>query len=321
MVNVLAFNILLRFKISVKPLFSVAAVLALAVPLRADPQTPEAANPPPAWFTDKVADTPHFYQLDPRWQLSVAGEKYCAPAAASDALVYLANHGFDRLLPDPTDQDLAQIDIIRKLASDNYMGTDVAGDLGTTPSGALIGLQRFVQDSGYKCQVLQYAGWPRLRQSQHDMRVGFVPDLDWIKSGIAASKGMVLLEIGYYVHGDGQGQWKRLAGHFVAAVGYGTDGGRVDPHLFLVDNPAVGKKVVVGRSANGWITRELTLADQAITLTPSGPIQVIPTDGARVFKPHDLKQSYRVTGPGVPFSTKKYDAEFLDGAIVMILGN
>jgi hypothetical protein len=316
---VFAIGFHLRCRIPAKLLLIAAAALAPTSTLRADPEAPAA--PPPAWFTDKVADTPHFYQLDPRWQLSVAGERYCAPAAASDALLYLANHGFQRLLPDPTDQDLAQIDIIRKLASDNYMGTDLGGDMGTTPSGALIGLQRFVDESGYKCQVLQYAGWPRVRPDQRALRIGSTPDLDWIKSGIAAPKGIALLEIGYYVHGDAADEWKRMGGHFVAAVGYGTDGAQFDPHLFLVDNPAVGKKIVVGRSGGRWLTRDLTLADQAITLTPNGPMRLIPVDGTTTGKPHNLKQTYRITGPGVPFSTRKYDAEFLDGAIVMILGD
>jgi hypothetical protein len=64
----------------------------------------------------------------------------------------------------------------------------------------------------------------------------------------------------------------------------------------------------------------LTLAQQAIALTPSGPIGVIPVDNGKAGPRRDLPDSYRVTGPGVPYSPWKYDAAFLDGAIVMVIG-
>jgi hypothetical protein len=296
------------------------ALLALAVittTLRADPTTQPLPDPllypPPPCFTDKVASTPHFFQRDPRWNLTVAGEYFCVPTAVSNSMVYFATHGYDRLLPEQDDPELAQIEIIRKLASEKYMNTNP--DTGTGPSGALTGIRRYVEEHGYNCRLLQYAGWRPLKHSLRYEAVGTQPNLDWIKSAVANPNGAAWLQIGYFNHADSPNQWKLMGGHCMAVIGYGTDGTRNDPNLFLVDNSGIGKKVVLGRGPDGWLTRDLTPADQAISLTSTGPITVISMQGTR----YQLPDLYRVTGPGI--ETKKYDAMFLDGAIVMVIGN
>ena len=73
--------------------------------------------------------------------------------------------------------------------------------------------------------------------------VGSHPDLDWIKTFVADPNGTAWLEIGFYVHGDTPGFWKRVQGHCVVAMGYGTDGTSVNPNILLVDNPAVRRCV------------------------------------------------------------------------------
>jgi hypothetical protein len=300
-------------------------VLALAALLQADPAAnappamPPDSGPFPAVYTDKVATTPHFYQRDPRWGLTIAGENYCVPTSISDSMVYFANNGFDRLLPaDNPDHYLAQAELINKLASRAYMATN--SDTGTSPGGALHGIRRYVEENGYICQRLEYAGWRVLPRQMSKFAVARHPDLDWIKNCVADPKGTAWLEIGYYVHGDTPGTWKRLQGHSVVVVGYGTDGTSLGGQILLVDNPAVGS-LLPGTPADlaaGRKWRAITLADQAITLTPAGALKLLLKN---MTVPRDVDGLFQIAGLGVPFSHKKYDAAFLDGAIVLTVGD
>jgi len=281
----------------------------------ADPTTQPA--PIPDTYIAKVALTPHFYQRNPRWDLRTAGENYCVPTATSNALIYFAENGFPNLLPDPDDKELAQIELIRTLASDQFMATNP--NTGTSPSLFLFGLRKYVEKRGYKCARLEYAGWRRLRADQRSTQVANEPDFNWLKAAIANPNGAAILEIGHYVHGKTPNEWKRISGHAMLAIGYGTDGNQTNPNLFLVDNSAVEARVGIGPRVLSTIrqSRPLTLAEQSILFTRSGPMSVLPTPTA---KPRDLPESYQVTGPGMPsLQTHTYDAAFLDGAVVLII--
>ena len=258
-----------------------AGALATADLLWADPTTRPDIEHFPVAYTDKVAATPHFYQRDPRWDLDISGETYCVPASVSDSLVYFAANGFAALLPiDPQDlatenpnREFAQAELVERLASPNYMNTKTVAGQGTTPSEALFGIRRYVEQSGYVCERLEYEGWRRLRNTLRQEQLASRPDLNWIKSAIADPNGAAWLEIGFYTRGDAPGVWKRQNGHTVAAVGYGTDGGHLDPNIFLVDNPAMGRMTAAAQSSGR--VRPITIADLVLTVTPAGPFQIV----------------------------------------------
>jgi hypothetical protein len=300
-----------------------AVVLGIAGAVSADPAAPPAYEKIPVAYTDKVAATPHFYQRDPRWNLDIAGETYCVPASVSDSLVYFAANGFGALLPiDPQDlstenlnREFAQAELVERLASPGYMNTKTAAGQGTTPSEALFGVRRYVEQSGYVCKRLEYEGWRRLRSNLRQEQLASKPDLDWIKSAIADPNGAAWLEIGFYTRGDTPGVWKRQSGHTVAAVGYGTDGGHLDPNIFLVDNPAMGRMTAAAQSSGRF--RPITIADLVLMVAPAGDIQIT---SEQMTSPHSASGLYQIGGPGVPYSHKKFDAAFLDGAIVLIIG-
>ena len=287
------------------PVFAVLLSITVAVHAAPAPTTRPSDSPIPPVYTAKVAATPRFYQRDPRMDLSVAGDNFCVPVAASDSFVYFAAHGFDRLVPiDGGDLEIVQGELVKTLASPGYMSTNP--DSGTTPSNAMTGIRRYVQEHGYVCQRLEYAGWRPLQRR-------------WFSAAVAAPNGTAWLEIGYYLHGDSPGQWRRVSGHSVVVVGYGTDGTRTDGHILLVDNPAVGAMLPATpeQQARGMKWRPVTLPDQAITLTPAGSLQLF---GEKSTTPHNVSQLFQVDGPGVPFSRKKYAAAFLDGAVILVIG-
>jgi hypothetical protein len=272
----------------------------------------------PPVYTAKVAATPRFYQRDSRMDLTVAGDNFCVPVAVSDSFVYFATHGFDRLVPmSGGDLEISQAELVKTLASPGYMST--SPDTGTTPSNAMTGISRYVQEHGYICQRLEYAGWRPLQRRWLYAAVAPAPSLNWIKAAVAAPNGTAWLEIGYYIHGDSPGRWRRVSGHSVVVVGYGTDGARTDARILLVDNPAIGAMLpaTAEQRAMGVKWRPVTLADQAITLTPTGPFQLF---GVNSTTPRNVSQVFQVDGPGVPFSHTKYAAAFLDGALVLVIG-
>jgi hypothetical protein len=299
---------------------ALTVLLSIAAGAGANPAaTTRPSDPPiPAVYTAKVADTPRFYQRDPRMDLSVAGDNFCVPVAASDSFVYFAAHGFDRLVPiDSGDLEVVQGELVKTLASDGYMSTNP--DSGTTPSNAMTGIRRYVQEHGYVCQRLEYAGWRPLQRRWLGAAVAAAPSLNWIKAAVAAPNGTAWLEIGYYIRGESPGQWRRVSGHSVVVVGYGTDGTRTDSHILLVDNPAIGARLPATpeQQAKGIKWRPITLSDQAITLTPAGSLQLF---AEKSTTPRNVSQLFQVDGPGVPFSRKKYAAAFLDGAVILVIG-
>ncbi|MGD0766834.1 MAG: hypothetical protein ABSB42_01290 [Tepidisphaeraceae bacterium] len=301
------------------PVFAVLLSITVAVHADPTPTTRPGDLPFPPVYTAKVASTPRFYQRDPRMDLSVAGDNFCVPTSASDSFVYFATHGFDRLVPiDSGDLEIVQGELVKTLASPGYMSTNA--DTGTTPSNALTGIFRYVQEHGYLCRRLEYAGWRPLQRRWSSAAVAPVLNLNWIKAVVAAPNGTAWLEIGYYIHGDSPGQWRRVRGHCVVVVGYGTDGTRTDGRIFLVDNPAVGAMVPATpeQQANGMKWRPVTLPDQAITLTPTGSLQLF---GEKSITPRNVSQLFQVDGPGVPYSRKKYAAAFIDGAVILVIGH
>jgi hypothetical protein len=306
-------------------IFVLVAVLALAAAnaVASQPATLPSAGPFPAVCTDKVSATPHFYQRDPRWNLEIAGDMFCVPASVSDSFVYFAANGYGGLLPiDPqklttenSDREYAQAELVEKLASASYMNTKSEPGTGTTPSEALFGIRRYVDESGYACKRLEYAGWRQLTTRFRSAAVAPSVDLNWVRSAIADPNGAAWFQIGFYTHGAGPGQWKRQSGHMVVAVGYGTDGTHVDPNIFLVDNPSMSGMSAAAQ-ASGKV-RPITLADLVLTFTPLGEVQIT---SDQITTPRTVDGLYQISGPGVMYSHKKYDAVFLDGAIVLVIG-
>ena len=254
-----------------------------------------------AFLLQKAADTPHFWQRDPRGGFENDGRDYCSPVAVSNSLVYLAHHGFPALLDDG-DGVQPQIDLINTLASADYFGTDPEN--GTSPGQILAGVRKYVEEKGYACERLEYEGW-RSVGSHHASEVkASRTDLDWIKSGILDHKGVVWLNIGWYTR-TGDGEWKRTGGHWVTLVGFGATnaGDEPDPTLLLIHNPAThGSDTHADDPAQDVV--HLKQIDEGTLHTGKTTTE-------------DAAGMYQIVGPGLPTS-RGVDA-FLDDAIVLVI--
>jgi hypothetical protein len=243
----------------------------------------------------KAAETPHFWQLDPRGGFANGGRDFCGPVAISDSLVYLARHGFPELLP-AGEGDKAQIALINLLASPHYLGTDP--DRGTGCGSVLKGIEKYVVSHGYQCTTMEYKGLKVLGRREEEFNIADRPDLDWMKRGILDPHGAVWLDVGWYTR-TAEGQWKRTGGHWVPMVGYDPK----DEYALLIHNPGTrGNGDGPDDPAKDVVHLQAVAAG---TLnTGYGPAE-------------DAAGRYQIAGPGLPMGSDK--VAFLEAAIVVVV--
>ena len=276
--------------------FSRAALAVLALWLVAGSR----GEAQPAPVDSKECGVPNFWQADPRGHFANGGSDYCCPVAVSDYLVYFAGRGYGNLLPDaaaPRDPAQAQIDLINRLASRDYFGTDPRE--GTGPGAVLRGLRRYVEEKGYRCRRLEYEGWRKVGGAQQQAGRANLPQRDWLLGGLRDPEGAVWLNVGWYESGPEAGEWRRVGGHWVTLTGWkeGADG-----PVLSIRNSLVPPSPEADAAAS---TVRLAAA-------PVGTIR-FPDGTSRVTAGMDS-----VSGPGLPMKRGRY--AFLDAAIVFVIG-
>ena len=183
-------------------------------PAGAQAQTP-SKSVPLAPCIDRMNEFPTLYQMDARANFESSGAKYCGPVAASNALVWLAAHGYPRLLPDASGDVLygglnyatsrtrkAQTELVHAIMDGGFVkmrpedGTSKGG--GTSAFGIAQGVRAYVESKGYQIDELKMvqiitnptADYPPSMLS-NDL------SLDAIKKAFAGG-AMVWLNIGWY---------------------------------------------------------------------------------------------------------------------------
>lgn len=254
--------------------------------------------PAPSRWVKPLARTPDLTQTDPRAKFPAGGHAYCGPVAVANAFVRLAHEGFPRLAPLAPDPVLAQIDVVRVLASDTHMST--CQRTGTSTVHLLGGIQRYVRDRGYAIDSIAYRGW---RPRSHDVVAdAAVADLVWIKRRLAKPATAAWLNVGWYAkHPTRPGVWTRTGGHWVTLAGYGLDErGQPASDALIVRDPSPRS----GKRARFEFVRTRRLADGRL-------------EGPQRGLPRPAKHMLRLTsGLATPAGT---DMALVDGAVVLRL--
>ena len=188
----------------------------------------------PSLFGDKVAlehvpsegRIPDLTQTDPKGGFAGGGRSFCGPVAVSNSLMAM----FAR---DLTWNDVTQYDLVNELASRSFMNTDA--EKGTSVTQLMRGVDLYLKQRGEKDYYLKFQGW---RRHEIRFRTGVnEPRLNWIKSCLTHG-GAVWLNIGWY-RVEEDGVYKRVGGHWITAVGHGTNPfGDPDPSYLTVHDPA-----------------------------------------------------------------------------------
>ncbi len=184
---------------------------------------------------DLSGKIPDFCQTDPAGKFPDKGGDFCAPVSVSNSFLYLSKSGYPKLRPAAaTDKD-AQIKLIHRLASKDFMDT-IEKD-GTSPPRLMAGVQRSVGDAGYEIVRLEQQGWKE--STKTFPRTAEVPSLEWMKTGLSAPRGAVWLNVGWYAANAETKEFQRKGGHWVTLVGYGKDrSGKDDPLTLQIHDPA-----------------------------------------------------------------------------------
>jgi hypothetical protein len=152
----------------------------------------------------RVETTPDFEQTQAN--LPRNGSAYCAPVSASNGLVWLAKHGYPRLVPGD------QLSLFKVLGSAYFMNTD--DEDGTGTNGVMSGLAKYVMSRGYEVERLAYQGWRPV--DQRFERIDGHANAVQVVNGLQ-DNSIVLLNVGWYKR---QGSWyQRVGGHWVTLVG------------------------------------------------------------------------------------------------------
>jgi ketosteroid isomerase-like protein len=186
-------------------------------------------------YTDKAYNTPDFLQSDPQGHFPNKGYTFCAPVAISNSLMWLDDHGFDKLVRNTGDRKADQIKLVKQLASEQYIDTVSGGGRGTTR--IFTGVSKYISSRGYRYKRFEYQGIANPPKQYH---TGVkIPQLDWIKGGILGY-GSAWLKVAWYDHNPETDIYVRGMGHVVTVVGYGVDeGGNENPNIIIIHDPAI----------------------------------------------------------------------------------
>lgn len=264
-------------------------------------QSKPAVNETLPPYIEKLEQIPDITQTDPNGGLPGGGIFYCAPVAVSNSMMWFADIGFEKLMPDIADRKKAQFEIARRLGSSRFMDTSLK--TGSDADGVIKGVSRYLIDRGYKNFFLEYQGWcrhPRFFSTRTQ-----IPQIDWIKKGLLGDSA-VWLNAGWYKYLPDRNQYYRFGEHWLTLVGYGVDRrGKVDENILIVHDPApragteskhtyiklqpitsgqlVGKVEGLPRSAVGYYLlagdmrlhnrADFAILDGAVVLTMKRPLQ------------------------------------------------
>ena len=178
------------------------------------PVKPAARPALPTRFTA----TPDLTQTDPELELPGDGESHCAPVAASNALAWLSEHGFERLMPPGDTAKARQMQLVRRLSSRRFMATNELN--GTGSRAVLAGLHRYLESVGVPYKRLAYQGW---RAHQQRFSTGIrIPELGFIRDGLG-ERSVVLINAGWYQPVKDGRLFLRHGGHWLTVVGTDVD--------------------------------------------------------------------------------------------------
>lgn len=150
-----------------------------------------------------INEIPDFTQTRLRDINTNNGDHFCGPVAVSNSLVWLSKYR------------VAQLPLIYRLASSNYMNTDIGR--GTNVTMLLTGVDRLTTElfGGYK--TLEYEGW-----RSHPVKFSNgnkVPSIERISHAIS-SNSAAWINVGWYKYNSKTDEYLRIGGHWVTLVGY-----------------------------------------------------------------------------------------------------
>jgi hypothetical protein len=156
-------------------------------------------------------------------------EETCLPTSTANLILWFGHHGYPKLIMPGATSDERELHTVHQIMTD----TDARFDWGTRMDAVTVGINKYIHEAGYQCDV-EYRGLAGK---------GTAFNSDWLKENDDPNKGFILLLA--YCHVDPRTHiftraWN--AGHAVTLV-------NAEPDTLLIHDPAheddeTGRKII-----------------------------------------------------------------------------
>ncbi len=157
-------------------------------------------------------------------------EQTCLPTSTANLMIWFGKHGYPKLILSGSNEDEKDLHVVHQVMAD----TDARFDWGTRMQTITTGIDKYIKDAGYDCDV-EYRGLGGKNPFTQD----------WLKENDEPNKGFILLlayvRVTYYPYGVAFSRAIN-AGHAVTLV-------NAEPDMILVHDPAhetdeTGRKIL-----------------------------------------------------------------------------
>jgi hypothetical protein len=186
-------------------------------------------------------------------------EQTCLPTSTANLIIWFGKHGYPKLILAGDTEQERELHTLHRLMTD----TNARYDLGTRPDAITYGIEKYIHDAGYSCDVeyrgLDY-GQAKFTQivkdeegalyHQKDAKPPQAFTQDWLQENDKPDKGFILL-LAYCTFNRAQNSFSNAwnAGHAVTLV-------NAEPKMILVHDPAhdsdeTGRKILTPEILTG----------------------------------------------------------------------
>ena len=189
-------------------------------------------------------------------------EQTCLPTSTANLIVWFGNHGYPKLIAQGDSRDNNYSHTVHRIMD----ATDASYQLGTRTEAITSGIEKYIRDAGYSCDV-EYRGldwsqakYPQIVRDEEGEKYkdsGKTPSpftADWLQENDDPSKGFILL-LAYCTFDRSNNTFTDAihAGHAVTLV-------NAEPNLILVHDPAhdndeTGRKILTPELLTGGTFR------------------------------------------------------------------
>lgn len=203
-------------------------------------------------------------------------EETCLPTSTANLIIWFGKHGYPKLIVDGDGKEDGYIHTVHRIMG----ATDARFDWGTRMEKVTIGIDKYIKDAGYDCDV-EYRG---LDYGEKDGKKPLPFSQDWLKDNDDPNKGFILL-LGYIHYSPGSNTFSPAiyAGHAVTLVNAESD-------MLLIHDPAhyedeTGRKIITPQTLTQGIYQETGMsASVSGLLLLSGSLLEAPPDSEVLLK-------------------------------------
>jgi hypothetical protein len=213
-------------------------------------------------------------------------EQTCLPTSTANLIIWFGHHGYPKLIASGATDDERYLHTVHIVMAD----TDARFDWGTQQDKVTVGIEKYIHDAGYQCDV-EYRGmdWTQAVNAIKTARgEPLDPDdkpplpftQDWLKENDDPNKGFILL-LAYCAYDQNSNSFTNAwdAGHAVTLV-------NAEPDMILIHDPAheddePGRKILTPQvlTSGNWREQQFTAPVSGLMLLSGSLLEAPPNAG------------------------------------------